>query len=419
MADNTRTRHSSGRHSQNSGRYLINLERIDLKITITMIALCCFGLLALYSASSYECSVSAEYNYDSAYMLKRQMLFMILGVAAILIIRYINYHLWMKLAVIFYVAGNIAVVLVLSPFGVSSHGARRWLNLVIVQFQVADLVKITTIMFLAFLAERYFKSKRAGRLTLWMWAAGALPAILLLFITSDLSSAIVIVAITFFTTFICLRTWKTHLLVLAIVAVIAVVGLVVFAHNMPTAGTLSSSNYRYGRVAAFLNPEMYAGDQGYQVLQSLYAVASGGFFGKGLGNSYQKLGAIPEAQNDMIFSIICEELGLFGAIILIGLFAYLCYQTVRVAFASGDSFGSVLAVGVFLHLSFQTIINIAVSLNLVPNTGIGLPFVSYGGSAVLCQMAEIGLVYAVERVNRKKAERNIVRELEIDNTYNM
>jgi cell division protein FtsW len=169
---------------------------------------------------------------------------------------------------------------------------------------------------------------------------------------------------------------------------------------MPTVEELDNMSFRVGRIAAFLNPERYADNQGYQVLQSLYAVASGGLFGKGLGNSTQKLGSIPESQNDMIFSIICEELGLFGALILLGLFAYLCFHIVKVALASREAFGSVLAMGVFLHIGLQTIINVAVNLNWMPNTGIALPLISYGGTAILCQLAELGLVYSVERNNR-------------------
>lgn len=387
------------------------VERIDLKMTITLIFLCCFGLLMLYSASSYECSISEDYNYDSAYFLKKQMIFMLMGIAGVVILRVADYHWLIKLAIPIYIIGTLSPLLVLTPLGVSSHGASRWINLGFIQFQIAELVKISTIIFLAYMVYHFFNARGSQILTIYVWVSGAVPAGMVYICTNDLSSALVIVGITFFTTLICMKTWKLHLIVAA--AAIVVVGLYVYsiARNMPTVEELETMSFRVGRIAAFLDPERYADNQGYQVLQSLYAVASGGLFGKGLGNSTQKLGAIPESQNDMIFSIICEELGLFGAIILLGLFAYLCFHIVKVAHASREAFGSVLAMGVFLHIGLQTIINVSVNLNWMPNTGIALPLISYGGTAILCQLAEMGLVYSIERNNRLYAIQRIkVRE---------
>lgn len=394
------SRKKQNRKKKRSPKEIIPVERLDLKMTITLIFLCCFGLLMLYSASSYECSVSEDYNYDSAYLLKKQMQFMAMGVGVVLLLRVGDYHLLMKFAIPVYILGTLSPVLVLTPLGVSSHGASRWVNLGFIQFQVAELVKITTIIFLAYMVQHFFKARGSQILTVYMWIAGGVPAVMVYLLTNDLSSAIVILGITFFISFICMKTWKMHLTVLAVVIVVVVLYVHSIAVNLPTVEELDDAGFRVGRIAAFLDPERYAENQGYQVMQSLYAVASGGLFGKGLGNSYQKLGAIPESQNDMIFSIVCEELGLFGAIILIGLFAYLCFHIVKVAFASRDSFGSVIALGVFLHIGLQTIINVAVNVNCMPNTGIALPLISYGGTAILCQMAEIGLVYSVEKNNR-------------------
>jgi cell division protein FtsW len=376
------------------------VERLDLKMTITLIFLCCLGLLMLYSASSYECSVTKDYNYDSAYLLKKQMLFMVLGIGLVVVLRLADYHWLIKLAIPIYIIGSLSPLLVKTPLGVSSHGARRWINLVIIQFQIAELVKISTIIFLAYMIYRFFNARGSNILTVYIWCAGGFPAVMVYWCTNDLSSALVIVGITFLTTLVCMRTWKLHLIVAAVGIIVVVLYIHSIAANMPTVEELDNMSFRVGRIAAFLNPERYADNQGYQVLQSLYAVASGGLFGKGLGNSTQKLGSIPESQNDMIFSIICEELGLFGALILLGLFAYLCFHIVKVALASREAFGSVLAMGVFLHIGLQTIINVAVNLNWMPNTGIALPLISYGGTAILCQLAELGLVYSVERNNR-------------------
>ena len=151
------------------------------------------------------------------------------------------------------------------------------------------------------------------------------------------------------------------------------------------------------RILGWMDPEKYKDVFSNQILQSLYAVGSGGLFGKGLGKSMQKLGKIPEPQNDMIFAIICEELGIFGGIIVLILMGYLILQIVRVAISAKDLFGAMIAVGVALHFSFQTIVNVAVSLNVFPNTGVSLPFISYGGSALLVMFSEVGLVLSVRR----------------------
>ena len=159
----------------------------------------------------------------------------------------------------------------------------------------------------------------------------------------------------------------------------------------------SSENFRIRRVLAWLRPEENLSAGGYQVLQSLYAIGSGGIFGKGLGNSAQKLGTIPEAQNDMIFSIICEELGIFGGIIVLLLFAYLLYRLFFIAQNAPDLVGSLMVTGIFIHIALQVILNIAVVLNLMPNTGITLPFISYGGTSVVFLMSEMGLALSVAR----------------------
>lgn len=392
---------------QNKENKNIFRERVDFKLTITLIFLCCFGLLMLYSASSYECSMNAACNYDSAYYLKRQAVFMIMGVGAILLLRLADYHIWIKLAFPIHVIATFSIFLIYTPLGVEVNGAKRWINLGFIQFQIAELIKITTILFLAYMVFRFYRAQKSWQATLYMWVGGGIPAMIIFVCTDDLSSAAVILGITFLTTLVCMKTYKMHAIVGGIAVIVVVVYIYSIYTNMPTMEELETVSFRVGRIAAFLDPERYAENQGYQVLQSLYAVASGGLFGKGLGNSTQKLGAIPESQNDMIFSVICEELGLFGAIILIGLFAYLCFHIVKISHSSRDAFGSVVVMGVFLHIGLQSIINIAVNLNCMPNTGIGLPLISYGGTAILCQLAEMGFVYAVERDNRLYAANRV------------
>jgi cell division protein FtsW len=158
-------------------------------------------------------------------------------------------------------------------------------------------------------------------------------------------------------------------------------------------------SFRLGRIKAWRNPEAYASGTSYQTLQALYSIGSGGFLGKGLGQSTQKLGYIPEAQNDMIFSIICEELGLFGAIAIMIMFMLLVWRLKLVADSATDMFGALLVIGVLAHVSIQVILNIAVVTNSIPNTGITLPFISYGGSAVVMQLVEIGIALNVSRIS--------------------
>jgi cell division protein FtsW len=158
----------------------------------------------------------------------------------------------------------------------------------------------------------------------------------------------------------------------------------------------TSSDFRLRRILAWLHPEQYSDDGGFQVMQGLYAIGSGGFFGKGLGNSAQKM-IIPEAQNDMILSIICEELGVFGIIIMLTLFGMLLYRLMFIAQNAPDLYGSLIVTGIFAHIAIQVIFNIAVVLNLFPTTGITLPFISYGGTSILFLMAEMGLALGVSR----------------------
>ena len=160
---------------------------------------------------------------------------------------------------------------------------------------------------------------------------------------------------------------------------------------------INSDNFRLRRILTWLDPENHLDTGGFQVMQGLYAIGSGGFFGKGLGNSTQKLGVIPEAQNDMILTVICEELGVFGAIVILILFGYMLYRLMFIAKNAPDLYGSLIAVGIFAHIALQVILNIAVVTNLIPTTGITLPFISYGGTSILFLMTEMGIALGISR----------------------
>ena len=217
-------------------------------------------------------------------------------------------------------------------------------------------------------------------------------AILIFFITNNLSTAIILVGIAYIMLIVANPKPAWIFAVTGVGVVAIVVFLVVFFQT-----TDSASGFRFKRLLAWRNPEAYAQEEGYQTLQALYAIGSGGFFGKGLGMSIQKLGFIPEAQNDMIFSVVCEELGLFGGICIIVLFVIMIWRFMVIANNAPDMFGSMLAVGVLAHIAIQVILNIAVVTNTIPNTGITLPFISYGGTSVIFLMIEMGLVLNVSR----------------------
>lgn len=386
----------------------IPVERLDFKITIGLIFLCAFGLLMVYSASYYSCLLAGD---KATELVKKQFLFMLLGIAVIFVARYIDYRILRKLSVAIYLVA-FASIWLLIPFGVEVNDAKRWLEVKGVRLQVAELVKIAVIIALAAVVYRYYNALGSWNVTVIIWLVGGVPAIVLWRISDDLSSSLVILGITFLVSFICMRTWKMHLGLLLIAILLAgIVVLYVYTH-MPDPASMDDSSVHHiiKRIAAWIDVKRYSTSIGYQQTQGMYAIASGGWFGKGFGNSVQKLGALPEAHNDMIFSVICEELGLFGAVVLILLLTYMIFQIAKVAVACKDMFGSVLVLGVFLHIGLQSFVNIAVNVNFFPNTGISLPFISYGGTAIFFQLCELAMVYSVERYHRLQAVRRIMAE---------
>ena len=222
---------------------------------------------------------------------------------------------------------------------------------------------------------------------------GTVVAVMLWRITDNLSSAIIVVAIVYGMCFVAAPDYLKYFVLGALVIVAAGALVIVIVNTADT----NSLGFRGERILAWLDPQAYASGKGYQTIQALYAIGSGGIFGKGLGQSMQKLGFIPEAQNDMIFSIICEELGLFGAISIMLMFVLLLWRFMVIANSSDDFYGGMLVVGVITHISVQVILNIAVVTNSIPNTGVTLPFISYGGSSVFFLLSEIGIVLSVAR----------------------
>lgn len=385
---------------QSIASYINNMERLDIKVIISLVLLNIYGLIMIYSASAYGCSLSAEYNNDPMYLVKRQAVFVVIGFIAMLVLRQCNYNHLRKLALPIYIIGILSIFLLLTPMGIESHNAVRWIRVFGVSVQIAEIVKITMIIGLAAFMAVFLDRMVFCRVifVIWIFLAG-LPAVLVYGISDNLSSAIILLGIAFLLTFVISPLWQLHISALVLLVGSIVYGRFYLKRTMPSQAKLDAMPFRYGRFYAWIDPERYASNQGLQPLQGMYAVANGGLFGKGLGRSIQKLEKIPEAQNDMIFSVVCEELGLVGAVVLIALFIYLIYYLVRIAANADNIFGKVLVLGFAFHIALQALINIAVVLTVIPNTGVSLPFISYGGSAVFFTMVEMGIALSVDRMH--------------------
>jgi len=361
----------------------------DYSLLFIILFLTGFGLVMIYSASAYDAAGQMDNEY---YYLTHQGFAVVLGIIGMFVISVIPYHFWERFAVLGYGVSMVLILLVLTPLGTDANGARRWLNLGI-SVQPAEIAKLAMILFLSSMICKMGRNIRTGR-GFWFILGMALPHCILVWkITDNMSSAIIIFGIAFLMLFVASPDYKRFVGIGAV----CVVGAVLLVYMITKMSSFEGAGFRVERIAAWLDPEAYASGKGFQTLQALYAIGSGGIFGKGLGQSIQKLGFLPEQQNDMIFSIICEELGLFGGIAVILIFVLLIWRLMVIANNASDLFGALLVVGVMGHISIQVILNIAVVTNTIPNTGISLPFISYGGSAAMFMLLEMGLVMSVAR----------------------
>lgn len=348
-----------------------------------------FGLVMLYSTSSYEANLDFG---DSSYYFRHQLIPTLIGLAGMFVLSYFPYRFFKNLALVIY-AMALAFLLALIPFGKVINGAKRWLIIAGFSVQPAEICKIAVIIFSATIIAKLQKNLLTTKGLAVTLIPPVFMAILVYKITDNLSSGIIILGIVGLMLFISTPNYKPYL-IMAVVGVAGAAGLVFYISS--NAGN-SEMGFRSERILAWLDPAAHASGKGFQTLQALYAIGSGGIFGKGLGESMQKMGFIPEAQNDMIFSIICEELGLFGAIAVMLMFLILIWRLMIIANNAPDMFSALLVIGVMAHISIQVILNIAVVTNTLPNTGITLPFISYGGSAVIMQLAEMGIALNVAR----------------------
>lgn len=387
---NNRTKGGSLRRAM--GKSFAKGQYFDFDMLLVIVFLMCFGLVMLYSASAYEAQVDVQLQ-DDMYYFSKQALIGAAGFVVMFIVSRIDYHIYGAFAVEIYVVSMILMALVRTPHGVTLNGARRWIGLPgNLTLQPAEITKIAVILFISYELCRLGKKayKMAGMVRILVF--GAIAAGGVLFLTDNLSTAIIVMAITCILIFVIHPKTRPFLIIIGVAVAAAAVLIAVLA-----ATAANSDNFRIQRIISWLNPEATADSGSFQVLQGLYAIGSGGFFGKGLGNSTQKLGAIPEAQNDMILVVICEELGVFGAIIIFILFGLLLYRLMFIAKNAPDLYGSLIATGIFAHIALQVVFNVAVVTGLLPTTGITLPFISYGGTAILFLMAEMGIALGISR----------------------
>ena len=370
----------------------------DYSLLAVIILLTCFGLVMLYSTSSYM----AELNYgDDMYYFKKQAAISFGCIIIALGISQIDYHILTKFTGVLYGMAAILMMLVKTPLGRTANGARRWLNLGPLSFQPSEIAKIAVIVCLSYMIVNMGRKIKTLKAFMILAGSGSALAFLAYAFTDNLSTAIIIFCITMGLIFIAHPKVTPFLIAAGVGVALIIIFVMILSSSLET-----SSSFRLRRILVWLHPEDFASGDGYQTIQALYAIGSGGFLGRGLGNSIQKLGSVPEAQNDMIFSIVCEELGILGGIILLLLFAYLLYRLFFIAQNAPDMFGSLMVSGIFIHIALQVIFNIAVVLNLMPNTGVTLPFVSYGGTSIVFLMSEMGLALSVARqIKFKEPER--------------
>ena len=363
-------------------------EGIDIPFLWMLLAVLIVGLTMLYSASYAQSEYDTRYTDSTRYLVK-QAACALIGLAGMWILSRIPPHFWLKVAWPLY---GVSILLLLSVllFGQSVNGAKRWINIAGLQFQPSEIAKFTMILLFARLTKGFGASVREFRYGV-LGFGGALLGILIPLALEKHLSAIMLMGLVAVVMMFVAGTHPKWLLAGAAAAVAFV------------AVYISFMGYAGDRVTAWLHPEQDPGDTGYQILQSLYAIGSGGVFGMGLGKSRQKYLYLPFQYNDYIFAIICEELGLVGALLIIVLFALFILRGYWIALRAPDRFSTVLTAGLITLIAVQTVLNLCVVTNLLPSTGIALPFFSYGGTALAVNLAEMGIVLSVSRYRHRAA----------------
>ena len=345
----------------------------DYPTLFYIIFLTFFGLMMVYSSSVY---ISNRY-YDNGYKyLTKQFGFAMVGFLIMFLVSRVRYQVFKKFIYLFIIALVLMLLYVLI-WGKEVNGASRWISLGPISFQPSEIAKIVVPLYMGYACtdRTWFMYSLKGMAALF----GPVLVIVGLIAVENLSTAIIVGAMAFGVWFMA-TTKHIYIIHMAVLGALALVALIL------------AEPYRIKRITNWGGKE-----DAYQTIQGLYAVGTGGLFGRGLGQSVQKMGKIPEAQNDMIFSVICEELGIVGAVGLIIVFIMLIWRLKFIAEGAPDRFGSLVVVGILIHIGFQVLVNMSVVTNVIPNTGVTLPFISYGGSSLLFLFAEMGLVLGISR----------------------
>ncbi|HOB12163.1 MAG TPA: putative lipid II flippase FtsW [Syntrophomonadaceae bacterium] len=353
----------------------------DFILFITTLLLVGIGLVMVFSSSA----VTSNIWYDDAYFyFKRQLIWALIGIVCMLVVMKLNYLRIKDMAIPLMIVALLCLILVVTPLGIEAKGATRSLGVGFLRFSPSELAKIAMVMFLAKVMEVNLDSMRS-------FVKGIIPYLILIalvcgliMLQPDLGTAFAIAGTAFFMMLAAGARWS-HLGVIAVSGA----GLV--------AAAIAVAPYRLERFIAFLNPWKYPTDEGFQTIQSLYALGSGGLFGMGLGRSRQKFFYLPEQHTDFIFAILGEELGFLGAFLVICLFLLFAWRGFKIALNAPDTFSSLLATGLTVMVVFQAAINIGVVSGALPVTGITLPFISYGGSSLLFSMIGVGLLLNISR----------------------
>ncbi len=362
-----------------------SIKSMDYTFLAVVIMLLAYGLIMVFSASS----ASAHYRMnDTFYFIKRQALWAVIGLVAMYAISRIPYTVYYKLSLPIFGVAVLLLVMVLTPLGIEVNGASRWLGFGSLSFQPSEFAKFALIIFLSkSLADNGDLLKKFwGGFFIYLLVIGIMAGLVLL--EPHMSGAMVIAGVGIVILFAAGAKIR-HFLYLLPVGVLGIIGMIVVAP------------YRMKRWNAFMDPFSDMLGEGFQIVQSLYAIGSGGLFGLGLGQSRQKFLYLPEPQNDFIFSIICEELGFFGALLVVILFAVLIWKGIQISLKAPDAFSSLLVMGITALIGIQVILNIAVVTSSMPATGIPLPFFSYGGTSLFIILCGMGIILNVTRHIKK------------------
>lgn len=361
---------------------------IDKPFFILVIILLVIGTVMMFSAS-YAWGL-AEVN-DGFYYLKRQLFMGGIGVAAMIFMSFVNYRFFLRVKFVYFIFISAYILLLYTTFFGNIHnGARRWVSIAGIEFQSSELMKFAIVIVFGYIiSKNYKKMKKFSYGILPFGIILALVAVLLM--RQPHLSCTILIAGVGFTMILVGGANIRHFVELGIAGIVGIGSLVAYK--------IMSQGYGYFqvRMKSWLDPFADVSDKTWQTCQSLIAIGSGGLFGMGFGNSRQKFLYLPESKNDFVFAIVCEELGMVGAVTVLLLFGLFIFRGFYIASKSQDKFGMMLAVGFTMQIGLQALLNIAVVTNSIPNTGISLPFFSYGGTALIMQLATMGVILNISR----------------------